>query len=387
MEKTFEYRIYPNAEQRKMIAQTFGCARFVYNRALRLRMDAYEAGEKVLSIYQIDKMLPQWKADPETAWLKEADSIALQQSLRALDKAYRNFFRTPGKIGFPKFKSKRSRQSYRTQNIGGKAIQVLDAKHVKLPKLGVVKARVSRPTEGRILSATVKLTSSGKYFVCICCTDCVEAPLPQTENAVGIDLGSRKLVTTSEGEVVENPKPYRKAEAKLAREQRRLSRKQKGSKNYEKQRIRVARVHEKVANQRCDYAHKATTRLINENQVIAAESLRVKNMMRNHNLAKTIADASWGELCRQLAYKADWYGRTFVQVDTFFPSSQTCHVCGAIEPQVKDLREHWTCEGCGTKHDRDVNAAKNILAQGLNQLGWGTPEVNACGESVRPAVA
>lgn len=370
MELSYEYRIYPNAAQREAIAQTFGCCRFVYNRALALRKEAHDAGGKVPTIFQIDKMLPGWKADPGTSWLKEADSMALQQSLRDLDKAYKNFFRAPNKAGFPRFKSKRARQSYRTSKV-----EVVDARHVKLPKLGIVKARVSRMPEGRILSATVKQTPSGKYFVCLCCTDCIEAPLPRTERVVGIDLGSRKLATTSDGVLFENPKLYRKAEKKLAREQRRLSRKvgarkgEKASSNYRKQQRKVARIHEKVANQRKDCAHKLTTQLIDENQVIVAESLRVKNMMRNHNLAKTIADASWGEICRQFAYKAEWYGRTFVQVDTWYPSSQTCHVCGAREPKTKDLREHWTCPECGAVHDRDVNAAKNILAEGLRLLG------------------
>ena len=374
MEKTFEYRIYPNACQRQSIAQTFGCCRFVYNRALGIRMEAYEYGNKVPSIYDLKKLIPLWKKDEETAWLKEADSIALQSSILDLGKAFDNFFRTPGKVGFPKFQAKRGRQSYRTQNIGGKAVQVLDNKHVKLPKLGVVKARISRPVEGRIMSATVKLTSSGKYFVCLACTDCIEAPLPQTENMVGIDLGSRKLVTTSDGVVFENPKLYIQAEKKLAREQRKLSRKvgarkgEKASNNYRKQQRKVARIHEKVANKRKDCAHKLTTRLIIENQVIVAESLRVKNMMRNHKLAKTIADASWGEICRQLAYKAEWHGRTFVQVDTWYPSSQICHVCATQDPKTKDLREHWTCEECGAQHDRDVNAAINILNEGLKTL-------------------
>ena len=227
----------------------------------------------------------------------------------------------------------------------------------------------------------------------ICCTDCIEAPLPETNKTVGIDLGSRKLISTSDGELIGNPKYRRSAQRRLAKEQRRLSRKQgarKGerqSNNYRKQKRHLARVHEKIANQRKDYTHKMTTRLINENQVIVAESLRVQNMVRNRKLAKTIADAGWGEICRQLKYKAEWYGRQFVQVDTFFPSSQICSVCSTREPAVKDLREHWVCRCCGTEHDRDVNAAKNILADGLKTIGWDTPESNACGENVRPATA
>lgn len=388
MEKTFEYRIYPNAVQRQTIAQTLGCSRWIYNHFLNLRKVAYENKEKVLSINDCIKTIPSLKLDPETEWLKNADSMALQQSLRDLDKAYKNFFRSPGKVGFPKFKSKRARQSYRTNSIA-----IIDDKHVKLPKLGIVKTHISRPVEGRILSATVKQAASGKYFVTVCCTDCIEAPLPETNKTVGIDLGSRKLISTSNGELIDNPKYYRTTQKKLAKEQRRLARKQgarKGerqSSNYKKQKCRLARVHEKIANQRKDYTHKMTTRLINENQVIVAESLRVQNMVRNHKLAKTIADAGWGEICRQLQYKAEWCRRQFVQIDTFFPSSQICSVCSTREPAVKDLREHWVCRYCGTEHDRDINAAKNILVEGLKTIGWDTPESNACGENVRPATA
>ena len=389
MEITYKYRIYPNAHQQVMMAQTFGCCRYVYNRALDIRKSAYESGEKVPSINDCIKMIPQWKADLETSWLKEADSMALQQSLRDLDKAYKNFFRVPGKVGFPKFKSKRvARQSYRTNNCA-----ILDNRHVKLSKLRKVKAKISRMPQGRILSATITQEPSGKYFICLCCTDVVIPSLPKTDTVVGIDLGSRKLATTSDGIMYENPKAYRKAQKKLTRDQRRLSRKigarkgEKASKNYQKQRIRVARDHERIAAIRQDAAHKMTTALINENQVIVAETLRPSNMIKNHRLAKSVADAAWGEICRQLIYKANWYGRTFVQVDAFYPSSQLCHVCGSKDATVKDLREMWTCSVCGAHHDRDINAAKNILVEGLSMLGWDTPEANACEESVRPVCA
>lgn len=387
MEKTFEYRIYPNNAQKVLLQKTFGCCRYVFNKVLAMRQEEYKQGKKSKGINHYITQIPTWKKT-DSPWLAEVDSMALQQSLRDLDKAYKNFFRSPGKVGFPKFKSKRARQSYRTNNIA-----IIDGKHVKLPKLGIVKTRISRPVEGRILSATIKQAASGKYFVTVCCTDCIEAPLPETNKTIGIDLGSRKLISTSDGELIDNPKYRRSAQRRLAKEQRRLSRKQgarKGerqSNNYRKQKRHLARVHEKIANQRKDYTHKMTTRLINENQVIVAESLRVQNMVRNRKLAKTIADAGWGEICRQLKYKAEWYGRQFVQVDTFFPSSQICSVCSTREPAVKDLREHWVCRCCGTEHDRDVNAAKNILADGLKTIGWDTPESNACGENVRPATA
>lgn len=385
MEKTFEYRIYPNNAQKVLLQKTFGCCRYVFNKVLSMRQEEYKQNKKTNGINHYITQIPTWKKT-EAPWLAEVDSMALQQSLRDLDRAYKNFFRSPGKVGFPRFKSKHNhRQSYRTN-----VISVLDTKHIKLPKIGVVKARISRPIEGRILSATIKQAASGKYFVTVCCTDCIEAPLPETNKTVGIDLGSRKLISTSDGELIDNPKYRRSAQRRLAKEQRRLFRKQgarKGerqSNNYRKQKRHLARVHEKIANQRKDYTHKMTTRLINENQVIVAESLRVQNMVRNRKLAKTIADAGWGEICRQLKYKAEWYGRQFVQVDTFFPSSQICSVCSTREPAVKDLREHWVCRCCGTEHDRDVNAAKNILADGLKTIGWDTPESNACGEGVRP---
>lgn len=224
MELSYEYRIYPNAAQRETIARTFGCCRFVYNRALAARKSAYNAGEKVPSIFQIDKMLPKWKADPETAWLKEADSRALQQSLRDLGKAYGNFFQAPGKVGFPRFKSKRARQSYRTTKV-----EVLDSRHVKLPKLGAVKARVSRMPEGRVLSATVKQAPSGKYFVSLCCTGVPMAGPAPEGTAVGVDVGIESLMTLSDGTKIENPKAAARLARKLAREQRRLSRKKKGS--------------------------------------------------------------------------------------------------------------------------------------------------------------
>ena len=223
MELSYEYRIYPNAAQRKAIARTFGCCRFVYNRALSLRREARDAGGRVPTIFQIDKMLPGWKADPETSWLREADSIALQQSLRDLDRAYKNFFRAPGKTGFPKFKSKRVRQSYRTNRV-----EVVDPRHVKLPKLGVVRARVSRMPEGRILSATVKRVPSGKYFVSLCCTDVTRADPAPAGTAVGVDVGVESLMTLSDGTKVANPRAVGRFERKLAREQRRLSRKRRG---------------------------------------------------------------------------------------------------------------------------------------------------------------
>ena len=391
MELSYEYRIYPNAAQRETIAQTFGCCRFVYNRALALRKEAHDAGGKVPTIFQIDKMLPGWKADHETSWLKEADSMALQQSLRDLDKAYKNFFRAPNKAGFPRFKSKRARQSYRTSKV-----EVVDACHVKLPKLGIVKARVSRMPEGRILSATVKQVPSGKYFVSLCCTDAPRANPAPAGTAVGVDVGIESLMTLSDGTKVANPNAIRRLERKLAREQRRLSRKKKGSSNRNRQRIRVARVQEKAANVRKDAIHKATSRLANENQVVCLEDLNVRGMLRNRRLSKAAADASFSEVARQLQYKCAMRGGAAVRVGRFYPSSKTCSCCGHALVELPLSARQWQCPECGERHDRDVNAARNILAEGLRLLGGngtaghaGTAAdaANACGEGVRPTAA
>ena len=363
MELSYEYRIYPNAAQREAIARTFGCCRFVYNRAIALRKDAYEAGVKVPSIFDCIKMIPKWKADHETAWLKEADSMALQQSLRDLGKAYGNFFRAPGKVGYPKFKSKRSRQTYRTNKA-----EVIDPRHVKLPKLGVVKARVSRMPKGRILSATVKQAPSGKYFVSLCCTGVPMAGPAPEGTAVGVDVGVESLMTLSDGTKVENPKAAARLARKLAREQRRLSRKEKGSNNRERQRVRVARAQEKAANVRKDAIHKATTRLASENQAVCLEDLNVMGMLRNRRLAKAVADASFSEIARQLEYKTAMRGGTVAKVGRFYPSSKACSACGHVLEELPLSARKWRCPACGAEHDRDVNAAVNILVEGLRVL-------------------
>lgn len=363
MELSYEYRIYPNAEQRETIARTFGCCRFVYNRALAVRKDAYDAGEEVPSIFDCIKMIPKWKADPETAWLKEADSVALQQSLRDLGRAYGNFFRAPGKVGFPKFKSKRAHQSYRTTKA-----EVIDPRHLKLPKLGVIKARVSRMPRGRILSATVEQAPSGKYFVSLCCTDVPMAGPAPEGTAVGVDVGIESLMTLSDGTKVENPKATKRLERKLAREQRRLSRKKKGSNNRERQRIRVARVQEMAVNVRKDAIHEATSKLASENQAVCLENLNVRGMLRNRRLSKAVADASFSEIARQLEYKCAMRGGTVTRVGRFYPSSKTCSCCGHVLEDLPLSTRHWRCPVCGAEHDRDVNAAVNILAEGLRSL-------------------
>ena len=364
MDKTFEYRIYPNASQQELLQKTFGCCRWVYNKVLSMRQEEYAAGGKTRAINSYITLIPQWKRS-EAPWLSEVDSMALQQSLRDLDKAYKNFFRSPGTVGFPRFKSKHaSRKSYRTNNT-----TIVDGKHIKLPKLGLVKARISRPIEGRILSATVKQVASGKYYVTVCCTGVPAPQMPQGPvKVMGIDAGIHDLMVRSDGVKVANPKSLAKTERKLAREQRRLSRKQKGSANRAKQRRKLALVHEKVANRRKDVIHKATTSAVCESQAIAVEDLNVRGMQGNRRLAKAVSDASMGEVLRQLEYKCAWYGRGFVKVDRFYPSSKTCGCCGAVYDGLTLAMRGWSCPECGCIHDRDLNAARNIAREGKRVL-------------------
>jgi putative transposase len=370
--RAYQYRYYPTDEQQQVLARTFGCVRYVYNWGLRKKTDAYYQQGERLSYAHLSCALTDLKKQDETAWLNEVSSVPLQQTLRHLDRAFLNFFE--GRAKYPTFKKKHGVQS---ATYAASAFK-WDGAHLTLAKmdtpLHIVRSR-PLPNGCKPTSVTVTKDCAGRYFVSILIEEDIQL-LPVTPKMVGLDLGLKSIVITSDGHTHGNPKFFAKDERQLARAQRRLAKKRKGSKNRDKARRKVARIHARIADRRRDYQQKLSTQIIRENQVVCVESLQVKNMVQNRHLSKAISDVGWGEFVRQLDYKAAWYGRTLVKIDKWYPSSKRCFACGhVLETLSLDIRV-WTCPECATVHDRDVNAANNILAAGL--------AVHACGESVRP---
>ena len=370
--KAYKFRIYPTEEQEIFFAKTFGCVRKVYNLMLNDRKKAYEEVKNDPSKKMIFPTPAKYKE--EFPFLKEVDSLALANAQLHLDKAYKNFFRDKS-VGFPRFKSKKNPvQSYTTNNQNG-TVALINSKFIKVPKLkSLIRIKLHRQPKGMIKSATISRHSSGKYYISLLCKEEI-SELPKSNSAIGIDLGITDFAILSDGQKIDNHKFTSKMEKKLKREQRKLSRrallaKKKGiplseAKNYQKQKRKVARLHEKVMNQRTDFLNKLSTEIIKNHDIICIEDLNVKGMLRNHKLARSISDVSWSSFVAKLQYKADWYGREIIKVDTWFPSSQICSECGHKDGKKSlDIRE-WTCPICHTHHDRDINASINILTEGL----------------------
>lgn len=364
--------------------KNIGCARWIYNYALSLKVKAYEADKTNLKRYAIQAMLPELKTQPDTNWLSEAIAQSLQFQLESLEVSFKNFFKS-GK-GFPRFKSKKdAKQSFSLPQ----GVRVNWTKStVKLPKIGDVDSCLSRTFIGVIKTSTVSRTPTGKYYISILVDDCKDAPnkpVPDINSAIGIDLGIKDFATLSDGSKVANPKHYRKHMQKLAMIQRRQGRKIKGSNNRDKQRIKLSKHHERVSNLRKDFLHKLSTKLVRENQTICMEDLNVKGMQANRKLSLSISDAGWGMFKQMISYKCDWYGKNLLVIGRFEPSSKTCS-CGVVNKDLRLSDRIWTCSTCNTTHDRDILAAQNIVRFAFNKIiAGGTPQINAFGDAALAA--
>lgn len=372
IKRAYRFRFYPTPEQEVILAQTFGCARFAYNHMLRLRTDAWYNEQKRVGYHETSAALTLLKKQPEFAWLNEVSSVPVQQALRHLQTAFANFFAK--RTAYPTFKRKDGKQSAEYTSSAFK----WDGQTLKLAKMAEpLNIRWSRtlPKAAKLTTVTVSKDTAGRYFVSLLCDDAVAAK-PEVTGQVGIDLGLTHFAVLSTGEKIAAPNTFRQHEARLAKLQRRLVKKTKGSKNRAKAKLKVAKAHATIADCRKDFLHKLSTRLINENQVIAVETLAVKNMVKNRSLSKSISDAGWAEFVRQLQYKAAWSGRQLIGIDRWYPSSKRCNGCGHTVTKLPLNIRTWVCPECKTTHDRDINAARNILAAGL--------AVSAHGETVSP---
>ena len=380
--RTYKFRLYPTKAQTELLAKHFGCARFVYNYFLNQRIEQYRLTGKSDNYYAECKTLTELKKQEETSWLDEVSTQSLQFAVRCLDVSYTNFFKK--RAGFPKFKSKRSKNSFTAPQYS----TISDNKLFINKFREGIKCRVHREIKGKIGKVAITKTTSGKYFASVYTEEEYVTQLEKTNKSVGADLGLKDLLTTSEEERFNNNRYTKKYEQRLAHAQRHLSRKKKGSRGFENQRLKVARLYEKISNSRADYLHKCAIELVSRYDIICVEDLNVKCMVKNHRLAKAISDASWGAFLNMLTYKAEWNDKNAVKIDRFFPSSQTCSVCGYVNKETKKLSvREWECPACHTHHDRDVNAAINILRVGLNQYtSAGTADYTG-GEEVRAVLS